>query len=132
MKILILIALIISFSYSNKFIDQMKQEQRDRKYKKEQEKRKLKTDRILKRMRNNTFASGVVFTQKKSKVFIKYYNQCLEINHKKRERLTNNRNIVLLDSSCKQFAKSKEAMEKYNQNNSPRERKKFKLEMSDR
>ena len=102
MKHLLLIALVISFAYPDKFIDQMLKERKAREYKEESKKiHKQNKDRF------NAMFKG------KNKIIFDYinkdiannYNRCLKINNMKNKKLKVGKAFArTIDRECYEYA----------------------------
>ena len=126
MKKIILITLIISFIYPDRFIEQMLQERRAREY-------KAKMEKINKK--NRARVSEILYGTTKiiydyiNKTVRDKYNECIEINHLKRDRLKIGKTFVkAVDKRCYNYA-IRENNEK--NNNKPRIKKDMNIKVSD-
>jgi len=126
MKQLILFILIISFIYPDRFIDQMLQERRAREY-------KAKIEKINKR--NKARVSEILYGTTKiiydyiNKTVRDKYNECIEINHLKRDRLKIGKTFVKpVDKRCYHYALRENSKK---DNNKPRIKKDMNIKVSD-
>ena len=124
MKI-ILIALIVSFAYPDKFIDQMLRERKAR-----ENKEKSKKIHKQNRARLQTMLRGTkkVVSKYINKDTANYYNKCIKINNMNEKKLTKGQAFVkIVDRGCYEYA----MREVNNKNNTKRVKKDMNIKVSD-